>query len=76
MGLAAPLLTTHRRHWSYEELIAAFLDTRNAVAAHANPSPPFPLSEDQVFELQKLAGSMVYDSIMPDDFDPREPLPA
>jgi len=52
------------------------LDTRNAVAAHANPSPPFPLSEDQVFELQKLAGSMVYDSIMPDDFDPREPLPA
>ena len=68
--------TTQRRHWSYEELIAAFLDTRNAVAAHANPSPPFPLSEDQVFELQNLAGSMVYDSIMPDDFDPREPLPA
>jgi hypothetical protein len=67
--------TTRRRHWSYADLIAAFLDTRNAVAAHANPSPPFPLSEDQVFELQNLTASMVYESIMPEDFDPSEPPP-
>lgn len=65
--------TTRRRHWSYGELIETFLDTRNAVAAHANPVPPFPLSEDQVFELQNLAGCMIYESIMPDDLEPSGP---
>lgn len=67
--------TTRRRRWSYVEMITAFLDVRNAVAAHANPSPPFALTEDQVFELQNLAGSMIYESIMPDDFDPLGPFP-
>jgi hypothetical protein len=67
--------TTRRRRWSFCELIADFLDTRNAVAAHANPSPPFPLAEDQVFELQNLAGAMLYESMMPDDFDPAGTFP-
>ena len=68
--------TTQRRHWSYQELIETFLDTRNAVAAHANASAPFPLTEDQVFELQELAGSMIYESIMPEDYDPGDRGPA
>jgi len=50
---------------SYEEVIAHFLKLRNAVAAHANPKPPFVLNEDQLFEIQKLAESMIADLIKP-----------
>jgi hypothetical protein len=39
---------------SYSEMVAHFLDMRNAAAAHANPTPPkhLILSEDSVLELQ------------------------
>jgi hypothetical protein len=49
----------------YKEVITHFLDLRNAVAAHANPKPPFILNEDQLFEIQKLADSMIADLIKP-----------
>jgi hypothetical protein len=49
----------------YEKVITHFLDLRNAVAAHANPKPPFILNEDQLFEIQKLAESMIVDLIKP-----------
>jgi hypothetical protein len=41
---------------TYGDLIVEFLDKRNAVAAHANPSPPEQLlvKEDSVFEIQAL----------------------
>jgi hypothetical protein len=58
------VFTARRRLWSYGELIQQFLDTRNAVAAHANPSPPFPLYEDQVFELQRLVASMLRETAL------------
>jgi len=50
---------------SYEEVITHFLKLRNAVAAHANPKPPLVLNEDQLFEIQKLAESMIVDLIKP-----------
>lgn len=40
---------------SYSDIISYYLDIRNSVAAHANPKPPFSLSEDQVLEIQNLA---------------------
>ena len=54
-----------RKFRSYEEVISHFLDLRNAVAAHANPKPPFILNEDQLFEIQNLAESMIADLIKP-----------
>ncbi len=45
---------------SYEGMIRHFLDIRNAVAAHANPSPPrrFMLSEDSIYELQLFVAEL------------------
>jgi hypothetical protein len=56
------VFSSGRKRWRFDELIAHYLDVRNAVAAHANPSPPFQLREDQVFELQLLVKSMLYDA--------------
>jgi hypothetical protein len=44
---------------SCEEVITHFLKLRNAVAAHANPKPPFVLNGEQLFEIQKLVESMI-----------------
>ncbi len=48
------IFSGHTRYISYRDIIARFLDIRNVVAAHANPSPPrnFVISEDSVIEVQ------------------------
>jgi hypothetical protein len=56
------VLSSGRKRWRFDELIARYLDVRNAVAAHANPRPPFLLHEDQVREIQLLAKTMLYDA--------------
>ena len=53
------VFSSKRTWWQYPELIAFYLDVRNAVAAHANPRPPFRLTEDQVLELQRLVSYML-----------------
>jgi hypothetical protein len=55
------VFSSGRKRWRFDELIARYLRVRNAVAAHANPRPPFPLREDQVLEIQRLVASMLYD---------------
>jgi hypothetical protein len=55
------VFSSGRKRWRFDELIARYLDIRNAVAAHANPEPPFLLHEDQVLEIQLLAKTMLYD---------------
>lgn len=44
----------YEEYISYSDIIKHFLDIRNAVAAHANPSPPnhFHISEDSLIEVQ------------------------
>ena len=44
----------HNKYISYSDLVKHYLDIRNAVAAHANPSPPdrFLISEDSLIEIQ------------------------
>jgi hypothetical protein len=64
------VFSSGRKRWRFDELITKYLDVRNAVAAHANPTPPFALREDQVFELQHLVKSMLYDAAG------RPPMPA
>lgn len=54
--------STRRKWWSYRDLIVRYLRVRNAVAAHANPNPPFALAEDQVHEIQLLARSMLFEA--------------
>ncbi len=54
------VFTTRRKKWNLSDLISLYLDTRNAVAAHANPKPPFNLHEDQVYEIQRLVEHMLY----------------
>lgn len=56
------VFSSGRKKWRFDELIDRYLDLRNAVAAHANPSAPFQLREDQVFELQLLVAQMLYDA--------------
>src|SRR5262249_11533532 len=56
------VFSSGRKRWRFDELITRYLDVRNAVAAHANPRPPFPLREDQVLEIQRLVASMLYDA--------------
>lgn len=56
------VFSSRRKRWRFDELIGRYLDIRNAVAAHANPSPPFRLWEDQVFELQRLVKKMLHDA--------------
>jgi hypothetical protein len=56
------VFSSGRKRWCFDELITRYLDVRNAVAAHANPRPPFPLREDQVLEIQRLVASMLYDA--------------
>jgi hypothetical protein len=56
------VFSSGRKRWRFDELIAHYLRVRNAVAAHANPRPPFPLREDQVLEIQRLVASMLYDA--------------
>jgi hypothetical protein len=59
------VFSSGRKRWRFEELIRHYLDLRNAVAAHANPKPPFTLREDQVFEIQLLVKSMLHDAAKP-----------
>jgi len=54
------LFTRKRKWWKLEDLISYFLVLRNAVAAHANIRPPKMLCEDQVLEIQKLVGEMLF----------------
>lgn len=56
------VFSSGRRQWRFEELIRHYLRVRNAVAAHANPNPPFTLKEDQVLEVQSLVERMLYDA--------------
>jgi hypothetical protein len=68
--LVAPDKLYRRRHEvfsrfrvriTYRDLILHFLKLRNAVAAHANPSPPphFLLSEDNLFEIQLFVTHLI-----------------
>jgi hypothetical protein len=57
------VFSSRRKSWRFDELITRYLSIRNAVAAHANPKPPFLLREDQVFEIQLLVKSMLYNAI-------------
>lgn len=50
----------------YHEIIEKHLRLRNAVAAHGNTQPPFDLTEDNVFEIQNLAASMITQVVRPD----------
>jgi hypothetical protein len=56
------VFSSGRKKWRFDELITRYLRLRNAVAAHANPNPPFTLREDQVLEIQLLVRSMLYDA--------------
>jgi hypothetical protein len=53
------VFSSGRKQWSILEIIKFFLKIRNAVAAHANPKPPMKLTEDQVFEIQRLVEDYV-----------------
>jgi hypothetical protein len=53
------LFSSRRKYWRFSELIAKYLDLRNAVSAHGNPSPPHIVMEDQVFEIQYLLRLML-----------------
>lgn len=57
-----------RARSTYGEMIHHFLDVRNAVAAHANPSPPkhLMLSEDNLFEIQRFVTSLIGDALEAD----------
>jgi hypothetical protein len=57
------VFSSGKKRWRFDELITHYLRVRNAVAAHANPKPPFTLREDQVFEIQRLVESMLYDAV-------------
>lgn len=48
------IFSGYPRYIQYNDLIAHFLNIRNVVAAHANPSPPsdFMISEDSLMEIQ------------------------
>lgn len=50
---------------SYHDIIEKHLRLRNAVAAHGNTQPPFDITEDNVFEIQMLAASMVSQVVRP-----------
>ncbi len=54
-----------RARSTYGEMILHFLDVRNAVAAHANPSPPrhLTLSEDNLFEIQRFVTYLIGDAL-------------
>jgi hypothetical protein len=56
------VFSSRRKRWRFDDLISRYLDVRNAVAAHGNPTPPFQLREDQVLELQLLVKNMLYDA--------------
>lgn len=58
------VFTSGRKWWSFSELIGHYLDIRNAVAAHANPKPPFRLNVDQVREIQELVADMLYAAVL------------
>jgi hypothetical protein len=54
-----------KRKWStYPKLIEHYLKLRNSVSAHGNPSPPFIVMEDQVFEIQFLIRNMLAEILM------------
>lgn len=48
------IFSGQKKYIPYRDIVAHFLDIRNVVAAHANPSPPpnFIISEDSVMEIQ------------------------
>lgn len=52
-----------KRKRPYQEVIENFLRIRNSVAAHGNTHPPFILTEDHVFEIQRLVSSMLSDTM-------------
>jgi len=61
------IFSTKKKWWSYSDLIAYYLELRNAVSAHGNPSPHHIVMEDQVFEIQYLLQSMIADILIPED---------
>lgn len=60
-----------RARSTYGEMIRHFLDVRNAVAAHANPTPPrhLMLSEDNLFEIQRFVTYLIGDALEADKSD-------
>ena len=63
------VFATGRKWWSFSELIGHYLDVRNAVAAHANPKPPFRLSVNQAREIQELVADMLYIAVFKKDLE-------
>jgi len=61
------VFSSGRRWWKYDEIIQYYLDLRNAVSAHGNPSPPHIVMEDQVFEVQYLLQGMIMEILHPND---------
>jgi hypothetical protein len=59
------IFTSRCARWKYEEIISYYLDLRNAVSAHGNPSPPHIVMEDQVFEIQYILHSMLLKILLP-----------
>jgi hypothetical protein len=59
------IFSSRRKLWKYKDIIAHYLKLRNAVSAHGNPSPPYTVMEDQVFEIQYLLQSMLADILIP-----------
>jgi hypothetical protein len=59
------VFSSRRRNWTHVSLLEHYLDIRNAVAAHGNIMPPFALAEDQVYELQALAGELLFRAAFP-----------
>lgn len=60
------VFSSKRKWWTYADLIAHYLKLRNAVSAHGNPSPPYIVMEDQVFEIQYLLQSMLAEILIPE----------
>jgi hypothetical protein len=60
------VFTTRRKKWGIAQLLCYYLDVRNAVAAHGNSPSPYRLAEDQVFEIQRIAEHLLYETAFPD----------
>ena len=67
------MFSSRRKWWKYEDIIAHYLQLRNSVSAHGNPSPPHIVMEDQVFEIQYLLQSMLGDILIPQEDEGTQP---
>ena len=67
------MFSSRRKWWKHEDIISYYLELRNSVSAHGNPSPPHIVMEDQVFEIQYLLQSMLGDILIPEEDEGTEP---